>query len=647
MITVYNSQNYAQSWFLEKAFAELKASGKLTPDEQSVGRFTSLDGYFAHMGDLIAINPSYTLIPSDEEPCVIDANARSITLPKTFATCGGVVGDTMSEIVTFTIDRYFDYVDLATTNICIQWTTPDKQEGISHISLIDLETVPGKMRFGWPITAEMTKVAGNLEFAVRCFNVSTKDQKVVYIFNTTPAKLPIKAGLNIKGTAIDASGLFEEFVENSINPSYAIPAPVFFTSGDLKTLAKINEHDELTLAAYANVADNGNIDYKWYFKSGATPETAEDVEAKELEFGIGDFYVVSEQYIPFNPQPTSRQGSIQYFIADPDNGANAYKLWTEKDLSSEYIYYYRTTSLRLKKSTEINNEEISKKVTGIYYVGARNSTGSGMIDNTITLDNGQTITVQIPGFNTTPEVMSTHCYLPLPADVTVAELPADKFLDAKTGKALLNLDASVDNGNPTRTFAWYMSTLSAEVDASDILAGNAEKIEVSTPGWYCGFVISELNRTEKDAQSAVCRVIHEPQKPTLTLTYKVQDNDDFVVLNDDGVIHSGGLGQDITLKVTPSINPESDPLLTDELKYKWFVQTPDSSSWREITESDKGESSFLLPEAALNTSELAIQCAEHGQDVKGYGFYCQVTNVLAEHTAVTDLADYSIFFIVK
>lgn len=645
MITAYNAQNYAQSWFLEKAFAELKASGKLTPDEQNVGRFTSLDGYFAHMGDLIAINPSYTLIPSDEEPCVINANARSITLPKTFATCGGVVGDTMSEIVTFTIDRYFDYVDLATTNICIQWTTPDKQEGISHISLIDLETVPGKMRFGWPITAEMTKIAGNLEFAVRCFDVSTKDQKVVYIFNTTPAKLPIKAGLNIKGTAIDASGLFEEFVENSINPSYTTPAPVFFTSGDLKTLAKLDENDELTLAAYANVADNGSINYKWYFKEGATPASAEDIEATELELGDGDFYVLSEEYIPFDPQPTSRQGSVQYFIADPSVEPYPYKLWTEKDLP-EQTYYYRVTSLRLKKATEINNDEVSKKITGIYYVGARNSTGSGMIDNTITLDNGQTITVQIPGFNTTPEVMSTHCYLPLPADVTVAELPANKFLDVKTGKTVLDLAVSDDEGNPTRTFAWYMSTLSAEVDASDMSAGVSEKIEVSTPGWYRGFVTSELNRTEKNAQSTVCRVINEPQKSTLTLTYKVQGSDDFEALGEDGVIHSGGLGQDITLKVTPNINPESDPLLTDELKYKWFVQIPDSG-WREVVESDKGDSSFLLPEAILNTSELAIQCIEHGTDVKGYGFYCQVTNVLADHTAVTDLADYPIVFTVK
>lgn len=645
MITVYNSQNYAQSWFLEKAFAELKASGKLTPDEQKVGRFTSLDGYFAHMSDLIASNPSYTLIPSDEEPCIIDANARSITLPKTFATCGGVVGDTMSEIVTFTIDRYFDYVDLATTTICIQWTTPDKQEGISRISLIDLETVPGKMRFGWPITAEMTKVAGNLEFAVRCFNVSTKDQKVVYIFNTIPAKLPIKAGLNIEGTAIDASGLFEEFVENSINPSYATPAPVFFTSGDLKTQAKLNASDELTLAAYANVADNGNINYKWYFKEGATPDTAAEKEAIELKLGDGDFYVLSEEYIPFDPQPTSRQGSVQYFIADPSVEPYPYKLWTEKDLP-EQTYYYRVTSLRLKKATEINNDEISKKITGIYYVGARNSTGSGMIDNTITLDNGQTITVQIPGFNTTPEVMSTHCYLPLPADVTVAELSADKFLDVKTGKAQLDLGASQDSGNPTRTFAWYMSTLDNEVDSNDFFVDDTEKIEVSTPGWYRGFVTSELNRTPKYAQSAVCRVINEPQKPNLTLTYKTQGSDAFEILGESGVIHTGGLGQDITLKVTSDINPASDPLLTDELQYKWFVQLPDSD-WREVVESDRGESNFLLPDAVLNTSELAIQCVEHGSEVKGYGFYCQVTNVLAKHEAITDLKDYSTFFIVK
>ena len=33
MITVFNAQNYAQQWFFDKAFAILKAKGKLNDQE--------------------------------------------------------------------------------------------------------------------------------------------------------------------------------------------------------------------------------------------------------------------------------------------------------------------------------------------------------------------------------------------------------------------------------------------------------------------------------------------------------------------------------------------------------------------------------------------------------------------------------------
>ena len=203
MITVFDSSNYAQQIFLNEAFAYLLKEKKdtLSAQELAAGKFLSLDSYFAHISDLISIQPNYVLIPSDETPFEIDANSRTIKVPGNFSKCAGVVGDNMCEIITFTIDRYFDYTDLANAQICIQWQAGD-EKGISQIGLRDYTTTSGKIRFGWPLTSNLTKKAGNITFAVRFYiekaydietekevDIETADpattkKQFVYLFNT-------------------------------------------------------------------------------------------------------------------------------------------------------------------------------------------------------------------------------------------------------------------------------------------------------------------------------------------------------------------------------------------------------------------------------------------------------------------------------
>ena len=61
MITSFNPENKVQfemySHLFKKAYNDLLEKGKLTEEEIKLGRFTSLDNYFAHMADLFAINP--------------------------------------------------------------------------------------------------------------------------------------------------------------------------------------------------------------------------------------------------------------------------------------------------------------------------------------------------------------------------------------------------------------------------------------------------------------------------------------------------------------------------------------------------------------------------------------------------------------
>ena len=303
MITVYNANNYAQQWFFDKAYAVLKSKGEgwLTEEEIKYGRFLSIDNYFAHMGDLVSIEPSFALIPSDEEPFVINANDRTISIPSAFVKCAGVVGDDMCEIVTFTVDRYYDYVDLATANICIQWEAQGK-EGISHVNLIDLDSTPGKVRFGWPLTNQITEKPGVVKFAVRFFR--KKDDKFVYLLNTLTNSFIIREGLNItnpKVTEENVYNVFKSFVENSNNPSYDIPAPVYFNDTVGKNLPSQEklEEDTLTLEAQAVVADNGYIDYQWYFRQGATLDSFDGTYVQSIGWieGVQYYKFENEQFI--------------------------------------------------------------------------------------------------------------------------------------------------------------------------------------------------------------------------------------------------------------------------------------------------------------------------------------------------------------
>jgi hypothetical protein len=641
MITAYNALNYAQTWYLEKAFLYLKNKGLITESEHDkfVG---SLEGYFAHMGDLINTDPNFALIPSDENPCVINANDRTITLPKAFSTCGGVVGDTMCEIVTFTIDRYYDYVDLATTNICVQWSTPgpEKKEGISHISLIDLETEPGKIRFGWPLTSEVTAAAGNVEFAVRFFAEKKGTKELVYILNTVPAKLPIKAGLNVKSdaTIINAASLFETFVENSMNPSFAIPSPVVFTTGDLPGLEKLAE-DKLTLASYADVADNGHIDYVWYFKEGATADTADEIAAIMIEGTSDDRYEQKIAYEEILPMPTERVGKTQYYVY-ADGQEPPYNIWTEKELP-EQKYFRRITTLRFKTRQEIGDEDLSKRIAGLYWVGARNYTGSDIITNEVEVTdkdgNKHTIQVAVPAYNKTPEVSSTRCYLPLPAKIEIEALPTDVFL--KDGKAVLEMKVNEDGGNPNRSYSWYHSDES-EVVEGDKLSTEAAVLNVVTPGWYHGSVKSELNRAEESGTSSVCRVLAPITAPELGLSY--EQNGSIVNYEttgeDIGIVQNAG--EDIKLIITPSFDA-SNRLLSDELTYTWYVTEADLAR-REIVASDVGDYGFVAPANGdvINSNTLVVQKLSN----TALAFDCEVKNTLANQTVI---AKQSVPFIVK
>ena len=114
MITLpnYNSQKY--TILLQKAWNDLYNDNKLKRVDRDAAnngkdRFSNLQHYFSYIQELISLNKNYIMMPIDETPFVIDTNSRFITVPPLFASCGGVQSDSYAEIITFTVDRYFDY----------------------------------------------------------------------------------------------------------------------------------------------------------------------------------------------------------------------------------------------------------------------------------------------------------------------------------------------------------------------------------------------------------------------------------------------------------------------------------------------------------------------------------------------------------
>lgn len=278
-----NKLDYSEKYrrLFNMAFKDLKEENLLSDAELAKGLFTTMSEYLSHAQDYIDISKAkYLLVPLDEGVFSIDANTRLITVPPSFKTCTGIVSDNMAETVVFTIDRYFDYTDLSSLSIEVQWISPDtnaeKRYYVDEIpqDLIDtdLYAPEGLLRFGWPIHNVLTKAAGNVEFSVR-FYKEGEDGENVYVLNTLPQIIPIKNSLNLNKNDIqnvetknDQLNLFRRFVTNYNGPAIGAPTPVSFTIKDLPDSVKINTETDTCedLMVCAHTGDFNPLNYYWY-----------------------------------------------------------------------------------------------------------------------------------------------------------------------------------------------------------------------------------------------------------------------------------------------------------------------------------------------------------------------------------------------
>lgn len=137
---------------------------------------------------------TYSTLPSNEPRFIIDANSRTIKIPPEFQFLG-VKNDHKAETVYFEIDRYFDDEDLSTHTCVVQFENKSGEGSIYPVTIMDTESIDGKIIFGWEILSDATTIVGDIIFSVRFYSLD--NYVFTYNFNTLPAKSVILDTLNV------------------------------------------------------------------------------------------------------------------------------------------------------------------------------------------------------------------------------------------------------------------------------------------------------------------------------------------------------------------------------------------------------------------------------------------------------------------
>lgn len=645
MITSFNPENKVQLDLYTKLFSEAYAELKEAKVENlpERGYFATLDEYFAHMGDIISLDdPSrYILLPLDETSegiFTINANDRTITIPSQFSKCGAVQNDEKCEIAVFTIDRYFDFQDLDLTQICVQWVNAAGEEGISHIKYRDLKTYPNKLRFGWPLTSNITKKEGPIQFAVRFYKRDDED-KIAYILNTLPATLTVKKSLNVTNPIIeeDATSLFHKFIENSQNPAYELAKNPFFVKPGKDIVVSnisetgfgaIDENNELSFSAQAVANDLGAITYEWKYK--ALDNEGNFADPVILVDGA-DYEVTEQEPVEVARDVDGkivRQGCQKYYTKDAEGALIPY--FGDEFPKSETFYIVDTV-------LKINNTS-NKNIVGKYYVEATNTLGE----------------------NHSQAISSSEILVPAPQTIVVKkDIPEHIFIEKADG-VQLSVEVEDDANGPKVECEWFGLTdgTNEPESAADIKTsvGKGWNKSITTPGWYTTIVTSTLNRKERStdeedsAPRKVCKVTNLPAAPVSQgFSYKIADGEWVVVADGDGdalldIIPADeiGLGTNVSLKISTDLDDTENKLISEKLEYLWYVQEPEKSTPRLLTESDIDNNNNGLVISGLNTNALTVQCVSNGAT---YNYYCVIKNYIQDKSAELDTSKIYTFTI--
>ena len=599
--------------------------------------FTSLEEYYTRIGDLARLHSEnvagtqnnegyskyskYLMLPMDEihgnNVFSIDPNSRVINVPASFSRNGvSITGDELAETLLFEIDRFFDTTDLVTTDIYVQWTNPAGQEGASKITMVDYNSKPGKLLFGWPLTSKVTvenanQTNGQLKFAVRFFKRESGDEgRITYSLNTLPATVMIKQalytnwndGLDIDDPAAELAVAIENGPASD-GPSAEFPV-IYQNLGSVAYLNEGPDDDEKTsvnLQVRAVTMDSGIRRYEWTFKPSYI------VDNKIVE-GASEVYRKKEEYV--KTTDNTMNASKKYY---KDLGEGGFKTY---DPEVDGAFETAKDNLFEPCSNHFVAWEEGKHVTGTYSVKAYNRVGKSEVNRD-----------------------SAIVTIPHPTDIHFVEngdLKADEWLPAEEDGNLiakpLRVVTAAAPEKTTTVYKWEyadtlngaMSELMTEPDEEGISVPQSvsASLEVNTPGWYRVTATASLNEEDLYVVSATSRVLAPIKAPAI---YPDRNKD-----GDEQKAIDIADGEQASLEVN-LLGGLEGPLMSDRITYQWFRNKPDMNG-TPVTTDDEDVVSIV------DGKMVVLKKANDEFET----FYCVVTNHLADKTASTTSSQFII-----
>ena len=328
---------------------------------------TTIGGYLDHLNDLLKLDPKWVRLPVDEEVFKIDANSRKITIPSDFAANGlSVQGDHLAETVFFSIDRYFDYMDLNNCNIRINWKIGDVSgQSVNFSKSVDAE--PGKIIFGWPVAKDLTGKSGTLSFAVEFY--IERDNVISYSLNTLISTINIKEGLAlINPTVINVNDDILNMLQNSSfgEGEAEVPDLAWLTNGLVTNPDSTVTLEFINLAG--NAIDNGDsqtlssVPVKLYARAQAGAADIKYSTPAGKDDPVDEYVLVSKKDNDDNRIPLDPTGT--YYVKE----GSVYNIASSTDIDT-----WNNSEIAIPNKSELYARYATIEVNGVgeYYIQAQ------------------------------------------------------------------------------------------------------------------------------------------------------------------------------------------------------------------------------------------------------------------------------------
>lgn len=263
-----------------------------------------------------------------------------------------VSGDTRSQIISFTLPRYFENTDLSSKVISVKFINAKNQGDRS--SVVNVVTTDDAISFGWLIDGKVTVKEGYVNFAIEFLGYDENNK--FYCWSTTPAQVEVSKGLVVDELIDEPEPSWIQSWElsaddrinrkfNDLSTAKQIDSEVILARGKEASLRQRLDKNDTLLAQIENQkADKNEVSNVLTPKGnslyGNLPTTNNQ---------IGDYYYCIDGDGNNSAGNYVWNGSSWYFGGTGDQGYNLLK----KDLSS--IYSDQLNFVNLAYETYISN----------------------------------------------------------------------------------------------------------------------------------------------------------------------------------------------------------------------------------------------------------------------------------------------------